>query len=128
MTASDASVAALWAMSCCWLAGCLTLAPAGRGVRLVYAVAEVGECQELGPVRARPPYMWPDDWQIQLRNSTGDLGGDTVLSERPGSFGDLYGKAFRCEGAELSAPRVGCTTDNDCKGDRVCEDGACRAL
>ena len=56
------------------------------------------------------------------------MGGDTVLAETPG-IGAVRGQAYRCKAAALpaSAGPMGCAKDTDCKSDRICDAGTCKA-
>jgi hypothetical protein len=88
---------ALLVGSLAFCAGCASLTPAGATVRHV-AMADasaVRTCRPIGKVVSSPPYALPDEWRIQLRNQTAQLGGDTVVSGEPG-LGTVEGMAFRC--------------------------------
>jgi hypothetical protein len=93
----------------------------GSVVKLTTDEVAVRGCELKGQIAAHPPYVLPNDWEIQLRNQAGDLGANTVLHKRPG-FGNVKGTAYIC-----AEPSSGCTKDTDCKGDRICEAGVCKA-
>ena len=95
----------------------------GGVVRLTTDAAVIEGCENLGPVESRPPYILPDDWQVQLRNAGGDLGADVVLYQKPMII-KAKGTAYRC--APVPPSEAGCAKDTDCKGDRVCDAGVCR--
>lgn len=96
----------------------------GAVVRLTTDEAAVSGCESKGEVASHPPYVMPDDWQVQLRNAGGDLGANIVLHKKPG-IGNVKGTAYLC--AQPSPAAAGCTKDTDCKGDRVCDAGVCKA-
>ena len=101
----------------------------GGNVRLTTDETAVEGCEALGDVVAKPPFVLPDDWQVKLRNAGGDLGATIVWHTKP-SIGQVTGKAYRCTAPDTASEPAGpaCGKDTDCKGDRICEEGTCKAL
>ncbi|MSP54477.1 MAG: hypothetical protein EXR69_02545 [Myxococcales bacterium] len=111
----------------------LGFAPGAFAAKLTALVAVVSlttdetamtACELKGEVAARPPYVLPNDWKVQLQNQAGDLGG-TIVLYKPAVIANIGGAAYLCVAA--SAAESGCSKDTDCKGDRGCDAGACKA-
>jgi hypothetical protein len=96
----------------------------GSVVKLTTDEMAVSGCELKGEIASRPPYVMPDDWQVQLRNAAGDLGANAVLHKKPG-VGNVKGTAYLCP--EPPPASAGCAKDTDCKGDRICDAGVCKA-
>ncbi len=119
------------------LAGTLTVA--GGKVEVTTDEERANGCEFVGEVVARPPYFLPGDWRVQLQNAAAEAGGDTVV-HKPIGAGNVRGAVYRCAlaaptplpsapsapSAPAAPAAAGCTKDTDCKGDRICDEGACR--
>jgi hypothetical protein len=78
------------------VAACASLSEKGKLVELTDKLDRVKNCQILGEVKSSPPYGLPDDWKKQLRNQSGELGGNVVYAESKLVTTSIKGKAYRC--------------------------------
>ena len=77
------------------VAGCTTLAPGAKDVRITRNTADVESCKALGPVQSVPPYILPGDDLKQVRNQSIAVGADTILLTGPRII-STAGVAYRC--------------------------------
>lgn len=78
-------------------AGCTTLAPEARNIRVTENDAEVAGCKVLGAVESHPPYGTPSDGMNQLKNQAAGLGADTIYLTARGLMKGKSAMAYRCE-------------------------------
>lgn len=78
-------------------AGCASLRPDAREVRLTRDSKDVDGCKELGSVQSWISFSFRDA-QNQLKNKAAKLKGDTVLVSS--TFGDDLGTAYDCRQPE----------------------------
>lgn len=127
------------------LAGCTTLSPQARQIKLVTNSQEVSACDRLGPVstktmRCVDPSTCMKAATAVGRNEAAEMGATHLLQTYNGStliHGIFDGMAYRCVEDRVGVQRMemiepekdirnmGCTTDSECKGNRICESGRC---
>jgi hypothetical protein len=89
-------------LSCALLAGCASLTPAGKSVRVTYNTDLVKNCKFIKQVEGQK-ITWTelgDVGIVNMRNLTAEAGGDTVYVERTTRAGhapqNALGSAYNC--------------------------------
>lgn len=83
-------------------AGCASLRPEAREVRLTHDSNDVEGCKELGSVQSWISFSFRDS-RNQLKNKAATLKGDTVLVKS--TFGDDFGTAYDCRERQPKKPK-----------------------
>lgn len=78
------------------LVGCASLTKEGEKVRLTLNENDVSACKFIENIKIGPPYWLPSDWKKKLRNKAGTVGGNTVLTKKPGLKVYVEGKVYTC--------------------------------
>lgn len=68
--------------------------PEAEHIKTTRNVDDIKNCQIVGTVEARPPFVWPGDDVKQLKNKAAPLGADTILITN--RVGTIVGVAYRC--------------------------------
>ena len=85
----------IWVLAgcACLAAGCTSVRPEAREVRLTRDSKDVVGCREIGSVQSWISFSFPSA-QNQLKNKAAKLKADTVLVSS--TFGDDLGTAYDC--------------------------------
>ena len=80
-----------------YLTSCVSLSMDGEKVRLTSNPNIVKNCKFIGDVKAYPPYMFPSDWEIKLKNATSEKGGNVVFALPPSLSVVVRGESYYCK-------------------------------
>lgn len=85
--------------------GCITVTPKGETVRVTDNGAEVANCKLLGTIRPNVPYLSRAEAIKQMRNQTGQDGGDVLLLTSSGWTRGDAGTEYSCGSKQTGAAK-----------------------
>ena len=80
-----------------YLTSCVNLSIKGKEVRLTSNPNVVKNCKFTGDVKAYPPYIFPSDWEIKLKNEASKKGGNVVFALPPSLSVTVRGESYYCK-------------------------------